>query len=135
MDPRGVLGLRGEARAESPLGTGKAAPKSLQRTDSRWWLQSRIVCRPPRGVKTHPAVSVLGIDPIICLQNPGPTSNFFNDVWRSVDGIEWEQMTDAAPWAGRAGLSAAVLGGAIYVFAGSQNDDSSIIGAGGPEYS
>ena len=56
------------------------------------------------------------------------SSRFFNDVWRSPDGKQWEQMTPAAPWAGRAGLSAAVLGGDIYVFAGSVNDDSSIVG-------
>ncbi len=61
-----------------------------------------------------------------------PTSEFFNDVWRSPDGVQWEQMTAEAPWAGRAGLSAAVLGDHIYVMGGSQNDDSSIIGEGGP---
>jgi hypothetical protein len=54
------------------------------------------------------------------------SSQFFNDVWRSTDGIHWEQMTPKAPWAGRAGLSAAVLGGDVFVFAGSVNDDSSI---------
>jgi hypothetical protein len=58
------------------------------------------------------------------------SSRFFNDVWRSPDGKSWERMTSegGAPWAGRAGLSAAVLGGDIYVFAGSVNDDSSVIG-------
>ena len=56
------------------------------------------------------------------------TSEFFNDVWRSQDGTTWERMTATAPWEGRAGLSAAVLKGAIYVFAGSVNDDSAVIG-------
>jgi hypothetical protein len=56
------------------------------------------------------------------------TSDFFNDVWRSRDGIHWEQMTDHAPWEGRAGLSAVALGGEIYVLGGSENDDSAIIG-------
>ena len=28
----------------------------------------------------------------------GPARLYYNDVWRSADGIEWEQMTDAAPW-------------------------------------
>lgn len=56
------------------------------------------------------------------------SSRFFNDVWRSKDGQTWTRMTASAPWEGRAGLSAAVLGGAIYVFGGSKNDDSSIIG-------
>jgi hypothetical protein len=55
-------------------------------------------------------------------------SNFFNDVWRSRDGISWEMMTDAAGWEGRAGLSMAVLNDEIYVLAGSTNDDSAITG-------
>ena len=25
-------------------------------------------------------------------------SSFFNDVWRSRDGVDWERMTEAAPW-------------------------------------
>ncbi len=74
----------------------------------------------------------LGIDPDAPCPEFLPTSEFFNDVWRSTDGVDWEQMTDDAPWEGRAGLSAAVLGDDLYVFGGSQNDDSSIIGAGGP---
>ena len=60
-----------------------------------------------------------------------PASDFFNDVWRSMDGINWEPMTAAAPWDGRAGLSAVALGDDIYVMAGSKNDDEAI-GGGGP---
>lgn len=75
----------------------------------------------------------LGIDPDAPCPEFLPTSNFFNDVWRSPDGVTWEQMTPSAPWAGRAGLSAAALGSHLLVFAGSQNDDASIIGPGGPE--
>jgi hypothetical protein len=56
------------------------------------------------------------------------TSDFFNDVWRSRDGIHWTQMTDDAGWAGRAGLSSVVLKGEIYVLGGSFNDDPAIIG-------
>ena len=55
-------------------------------------------------------------------------SDFFNDVWRSRDGVHWEQMTDVAPWAGRAGLSSVVYKGEIYVMAGSFNDDPAVIG-------
>ena len=61
-----------------------------------------------------------------------PVSNFFNDVWSSNDGVNWTEMTASAPWEGRAGLSSAVLNGEIYVFGGSKNDDSSIVGPGGP---
>lgn len=68
-----------------------------------------------------------GLPPEICPPFAS-VSDFFNDVWRSRDGVNWEQMTATAPWAARAGLSAAVLNGEIYVLAGSQNDDTAIIG-------
>jgi len=46
-------------------------------------------------------------------------SDFFNDVWRSTDGVNWEEMTDEAPWEARAGLSAASFKGRLWVLAGS----------------
>ncbi|GAA5218822.1 hypothetical protein ACFSJ3_05730 [Corallincola platygyrae] len=66
-------------------------------------------------------------------EGPVPNSEFFNDVWRSKDGINWKKMTDAAPWEGRAGLSAVVFRNRIWVFAGSKNDDSAIVGPNGPQ--
>ena len=30
---------------------------------------------------------------------------YFNDVWKSYDGRNWHQVTDAAPWAPRAGAA------------------------------
>ena len=60
------------------------------------------------------------------------SSNFFNDVWRSKNGKNWQLMTDNAKWRGRAGLSAIHHRGWIYVMGGSVNDDSAIVGAGGP---
>ena len=59
-------------------------------------------------------------------------STFFNDVWRSADGVHFRQMTADAEWTGRAGLSAVTHRGWIYVMGGSVNDDSAIIGPGGP---
>ena len=56
------------------------------------------------------------------------SSDFFNDVWRSRDGVHWTQMTGAAPWAGRAGLSSVVHKGEIYIMGGSFNDDPAVIG-------
>ncbi len=82
-----------------------------------------------QGVEPPPG---LGIDPDAPCPEFLPTSNFFHDVWRSADGVEWALVTDDAPWEPRAGLSAEVVGEHIYVLAGSQNDDSSIVGAGGP---
>ena len=55
-------------------------------------------------------------------------SDFFNDVWRSTDGVNWQEMTSEAPWEARAGLSAASFKGHLWVMAGSQNDDASIGG-------
>jgi hypothetical protein len=55
-------------------------------------------------------------------------STFFNDVWRSNDGINWEEMVASAPWSGRAGLSAIVYKNEIFVMGGSYNDDAAIVG-------
>jgi len=95
------------------------------------------------GLETNPFCALLeqgfeppaglGIDPDAPCPEFVPTSNFFNDVWVSSDGITWEERTAEAGWAGRAGLSAVVAGDAIYVMGGSQNDDSAVIGANGPE--
>jgi hypothetical protein len=68
-----------------------------------------------------------GLPPSICPPFVSQ-SDFFNDVWRSRDGVTWELMTSDAGWTGRAGLSAAVLNGEIYVLGGSTNDDTAIIG-------
>lgn len=59
-----------------------------------------------------------------------PVSVFYNDVYRSSDGISWELMTDDAAWAPRSGLSAVVHRGWIYVFGGAFGDDEAIGGAG-----
>jgi len=66
-----------------------------------------------------------------------PFSQFFNDVWKSIDGINWIKMIenqiispdDSNPthWVGRAGLSAVVFNDYIYVMGGSVNDDTAIV--------
>jgi hypothetical protein len=83
---------------------------------------------------------VIGGQNFITIPNPGcpvpapdcpgfiSVSQFFNDVWRSGDGVSWQLMTDDAGWEPRAGLTSVVFQGEIYVFGGSQNDDSAIIG-------
>ena len=67
-----------------------------------------------------------------CFPTRVSTSEFFNDVWRSADGVNWTELTNDAPWHGRAGLSSIVFKDQIFVLGGSFNDDSSIIG-GQPE--
>jgi hypothetical protein len=59
-----------------------------------------------------------------------PASNFFNDVWRSTDGRSWERLVENAPWQGRAGLSAIVFKGWMYVLGGGNGDDVAIGGTG-----
>jgi len=59
-----------------------------------------------------------------------PDSTFFDEVWSSKDGATWTPETLDAPWEGRAGLSAVVHKGAIYVLGGSQGDDASTGGTG-----
>jgi hypothetical protein len=63
-----------------------------------------------------------------CVPPLVPRSDFFNDVWASADGVNWQQLTAKAPWAGRAGLSAISFRGEIFVMAGSFNDDPAIVG-------
>jgi len=55
-------------------------------------------------------------------------SDFFNDVWRSMDGVNWMQMTSAAGWSPRAGLSGLSHEGSLFVMGGSINDDVAIVG-------
>ena len=59
-------------------------------------------------------------------------TEFFTDVWSSPDGFTWTQLTADAGFEGRAGLSAIVFEGEIYVFGGSTANDPSIVGMGGP---
>ena len=98
-----------------------------------------------QAVELDGYVYVLGGQDFSVVDNPGcafvegpcppqvSTSQFFNDVWRSQDGVEWEQMTEAAPWEGRAGLRAVAYDGQLWIFGGSTNDDSAIVGPAGPE--
>ena len=65
---------------------------------------------------------------VFCTPRYVSKSEFFNDVWASTDGAHWDQLTAHAPWAGRAGHSAAVLDGTIFVMGGSVNDDVSVVG-------
>ena len=62
-----------------------------------------------------------------CAPGQPSCSDFFNDVWSSRDGTDWKQLTPHAGWETRAGLSAIVHRGQIYVLGGSQNDDASTV--------
>ena len=66
------------------------------------------------------------------VQNSGFDPTFYNDVWRSTDGVAWTQMTANAGWDTRAGLRAVTFRNEIYIFGGSQNDDEAIVEIGDP---
>ena len=66
-------------------------------------------------------------------QNVGFPSDFFSDVWSSSDGVTWTEETSNAGWEGRAGLRAVTYRDEMYIFGGSTNDDSAIIGPSGPK--
>lgn len=48
----------------------------------------------------------------------GPARVYYNDVWKSKDGKNWECITKNAPWAPRAGGVAVVKNGFIYMIGG-----------------
>jgi hypothetical protein len=48
----------------------------------------------------------------------GPEREYFNDVWRSADGAEWELLAEAAPWEPRAGAALVAHRGAMWLFGG-----------------
>lgn len=43
---------------------------------------------------------------------------YLNDVWASVDGVNWTQLTSAAPWAPRRYMGCVVLGDTMYIVGG-----------------
>lgn len=47
-----------------------------------------------------------------------PVRIYYNDVWKSGDGMTWEQVTASAAWSPRAGAAAVVKDGYIYLFGG-----------------
>ncbi len=116
---------------------GKSWKRVLETDDQNHWPARAYFQAVAKGKYMY----VLGGQNFNVIPNPAPPpafppfvsqSDFFNDVWRSEDGVNWELLTANAPWDGRAGLSAVVFKGEIYVMGGSVNDDSAIIGPGGP---
>ena len=60
-----------------------------------------------------------GEDGFLCdPARPDRCPPYFNDVWRSRDGANWELVTPAAPWPARPGHQAVILGNDIYLFGG-----------------
>jgi len=51
------------------------------------------------------------------------TDAFLNDVWVSEDGVQWKQVTGAAPWSPRDNAGVEVLGDALYLVGGPNKAD------------
>ncbi len=51
------------------------------------------------------------------------TDSFLNDVWSSDDGINWTQVTAAAPWAPRSYPRIAILNNEMYLLGGESHAD------------
>ena len=49
-----------------------------------------------------------------------PLRIYYNDVWKSSDGVNWTQLVEEAPFAPRAGAALAVKDGYIYLFGGEE---------------
>ena len=47
-----------------------------------------------------------------------PPRIYYNDVWKSADGMTWQEMTDAAPWAPRAGTVVIVKDDYMFLLGG-----------------
>ena len=91
------------------------------------------------NVISNPGCAELDLPPNVPCPLPDiPFSQFFNDVWRSKDGVRWERRTSPTPaqaknrWSPRAGASAISFKGELYIMGGSLNDDAAIDG-GAPE--
>ncbi len=57
-----------------------------------------------------------------------PNNTTLNDVWRSPDGMEWEQVLEKAPWAPRQWVKAAAYDGRLWIFGGYDNVNGANLG-------
>lgn len=116
---------------------GKSWKRILETDDNSHWPARAYFQAVSKGKYMY----IIGGQNFKVIDNPGypfcspcppkiSASVFFNDVWRSEDGVNWTEMTsdlsNKSRWTGRAGLSAVVFKDEIYVMAGSVNDDASI---------
>jgi hypothetical protein len=110
---------------------GNSWSRLLETDDTSHWPARAYF----QAVTKGPHMYVIGGQNFTLIENPAPegppflsVSDFFNDVWRSRDGVHWDRMTEDAGWEGRAGLSATTFKGKLWVLGGSVNDDSAVIG-------
>ena len=57
-----------------------------------------------------------------------PETTTLNDVWRSADGISWEQVLAQAPWSTRMWFKAASYDGRLWIFGGFDNANHKNLG-------
>ena len=88
----------------------------LELSGTNWTQATTAAAWSPRYLGA--AVSLNGRMWILGGLNNPSGSNPFNDVWSSVDGTNWTQVTGTAPWGGRYGHAAVVFNGMLWVLGG-----------------
>ncbi len=107
-------------------GTGRVLFNDVWRSrDGKNWEQ--VTARAPWAPRAGAAVVekngymylLGGEDGFLCTFGPtGPSCPYFNDVWRSRDGAQWELVTMTADWSARPGHQCQVLFDTIVCFGG-----------------
>lgn len=59
-----------------------------------------------------------GEEGFLCEPFPGCSLPYYNDVWRTQDGVQWDLVIADADWSPRPGHKAAVIEGNIFLFGG-----------------
>ncbi|GEM_PF-2193292 len=100
------------------LASGKVMSDVLYSTDGLNWNQASV--NTPFGPRWGQASLVFNAGQGDELWVIGGTDgkSFLNDVWQSMDGVTWSQVTAKAPFAGRVRMSAAVFNHKLWVIAG-----------------
>jgi hypothetical protein len=88
----------------------------------RWELATAAAGWSPRAY--HQAVVLNDRMYVLGGGNYVPEYHAKNDVWSSADGVQWEQVTEAAPWHARLWFSAVVYRGRMWVLGGWSNNPS-----------
>jgi|GEM_PF-1937246 len=113
------------------LNQGHMQPDVWRSTDGSAW--TRILAAAPWGERVLHITATLG-DHIFVMggqtlpQFGGPPETaFYNDVWRSPDGITWERIVEHAPWSARGQIGGqAVLAGEFFILGGGTYDTPAV---------
>jgi hypothetical protein len=126
LEPPPGLGIDPDAPCPEFLPTSQFFDDVWSSTDGKSWEQ--LTDDAPWEPRAGLSAAVLGDhiyviggsrnDDAAIIGASGPTREYFNDVWRSADGVTWEEQTDDAPWEPRAGASVVSSGDNLWLFGG-----------------